>query len=185
MSERFNPPRRDELDERGRGLYDTITQGPRGTSKQYFQLVLDDTSLAGPFGAMLLSPEIGDGLQKVGAALRFGGRLSPRLREVIILKVAARSGAKFEARAHGSIALDCGIDQSEIDRIANGEAFGFEEELVLLLTLVDCLFDDGVVDDDEFAKLQEYFDEAIIFEAIVLIGYYRLLADVMNTFGIE
>ena len=99
MTQRFISPRRDDLGDDGKELYDTITKGPRGTSRQYFQLVLDDSSLAGPFGAMLLSPKIGSGLQQVGAALRFGGKLSPRQREATILRVAARSGAKFEAMA--------------------------------------------------------------------------------------
>lgn len=185
MAERFRSPRRDELDEGGKDLYDQITLGPRGTSKQYFQLILDDTSLAGPFGAMLLSPKIGSGLQQVGAALRFGGKLSPRFREAIILRVAARSGAKFEAKAHGKIALDCDLTQYEIDQIAKGITHDFEAELAVLLPAVDWLFDKGMIDEEGFIELSKYYDQSLIFEVIVLIGYYRLLADVMNSFEIE
>ncbi len=185
MAERFTPPRRDELDEDGKDLYDQITLGPRGTSKQYFQLILDDTSLAGPFGAMLLSPEIGSGLLRVGGVLRFGGRLPPRLREAVILRVAARSAAKFEARAHGQIALDCNLAQDEIDQIAHGATDNFEPELTVLFTTVDQLFDRGTVDEECFSELLKYYDQPLIFEVIVLIGYYRLLADVMNSFEIE
>ncbi len=184
-SSRFKSPTIGDLDGDGVALYETITKGRRGTSKQYFQLVLDDSSLSGPFGAMLLAPKIGMSLQQLGTVLRFEGTLTPRHREAIILFVAGKSGSKFEAMAHGRIAVDCDLNQAEIDSLIGGDVSGFEPSLLVFLKMAKELFEDNSISDDCFAELEVHYDQNTIFEAVVLVGYYRLLADVMATFQIE
>ena len=74
---RFSPR---ELDEEQRRLYRAITGGDRAQGPQFFRLTDDEGRLEGPFNAMLLNPSIGDALQRLGAAIRYGGRLAARCR---------------------------------------------------------------------------------------------------------
>ncbi|HEX3648942.1 MAG TPA: carboxymuconolactone decarboxylase family protein, partial [Pseudonocardiaceae bacterium] len=76
-----------ELDDEQQRLYASITDGPR--ARNAFGMVDGNGALGGPFNAMLLHPPIGDPLQRLGAAIRYGSTLSDRAREMAILMVAA------------------------------------------------------------------------------------------------
>jgi 4-carboxymuconolactone decarboxylase len=53
-------------------LYEKIALGPRA-AESAFPFVDQAGALTGPFDAMLLNPVLGDALQALGSALRFGG----------------------------------------------------------------------------------------------------------------
>ncbi|HEY0949418.1 MAG TPA: hypothetical protein VGD85_04425, partial [Nocardioides sp.] len=60
--------------------------------------------LAGLAGlAGLLSPAVGDALQRLGAAVRYRTALPDRAREMAILLVAARWDSAFEREAHEAV----------------------------------------------------------------------------------
>ena len=91
-----------ELDAEQQRLYTAITAGDRARGRQFFPLTDREGRLEGPFNAMLLNPSIGDALQRLGAAIRYGGRLPTRCREIAILAVAAQglgNGIPDELRA--------------------------------------------------------------------------------------
>src|SRR5262249_47889822 len=100
-----SPPRLEllsvpELDQAQRALYDAITGGPRSSQRGTVPITDSDGRLVGPFAIMLLSPEVGDAVQRVGAAVRFTSSLTGREREVAILAVAAGARCDFEWLAH-------------------------------------------------------------------------------------
>lgn len=86
---RIPRPTPDELDAEQHRLYEAITSGSRAGGPGSAELTDEDGRLAGPFNAMLLNPPVGDALQRLGAAVRYRGRLTDRAREVAILAVAA------------------------------------------------------------------------------------------------
>jgi hypothetical protein len=59
-----------------------------------------DGRLLGPFAVMLLSPEVGNAVQQVGAKIRFSTTLTGRERELAILSVAGVLRSDFERLAH-------------------------------------------------------------------------------------
>src|SRR5580693_9187658 len=78
----------DEMTPEQVDLYRDILAGPRGQGPRAVQLSSGAGGLAGPFNAMLYAPSVGHALQELGAAIRFGTKLTPRIREMAILVVA-------------------------------------------------------------------------------------------------
>src|ERR1700761_4402486 len=100
-----------ELDERQRAYYERLLSGPRDRSPR----TAPEGRLYGAFTARLLDPPVGTAIQELGAALRFGGELSGRAREIVILTVAASERCDYEFAAHARAARRTGMTEDEID----------------------------------------------------------------------
>jgi 4-carboxymuconolactone decarboxylase len=177
---RFSPR---ELDEDQRRLYAAITAGDRAQGPQFFPLTDDEGRLEGPFNAMLLNPPIGDALQRLGAAIRYSGRLSTRCREIAILAVAAHWRCEFELRAHEPIAAHAGISAAQVAALRNAEPLDLADpEEAAVLEVTTRLLRDGELDDGSYAAAVDAIDADKLFELTTLVGYYSLLALQMNVF---
>ena len=65
-----------DLDEAQRAVYDAITGGPRASQAGTVPITDDAGRLLGPFAVMLLTPEVGNAMQQVGAKIRFAAALT-------------------------------------------------------------------------------------------------------------
>ena len=110
-----------ELDPAQRALYDAITGGPRASQAGTVPITDADGQLLGPFAVMLLSPEVGNAMQQVGAKIRFGAALTGRERELAILSVAGVLRSDFERLAHEPAARALGLAQEQIDAVLAGQ----------------------------------------------------------------
>lgn len=175
-----------ELDEDQRGLYEAITSGPRARGPQPFRLTDDEGRLEGPFNAMLLNPTIGDALQGCGAAIRYGGRLSERAREIAILTVAAHWRCDFERRAHEPIASNAGLRDDQLAAIREADPVDLDDvEEALVHQLTRQLLEDRDLDDAVYERAAEVLGADQIFELTTLVGYYSLLALQMRVFRVD
>jgi 4-carboxymuconolactone decarboxylase len=183
MSVRKRPSLPADLTDQQRDLYQRIAGGPRA-EESAFPLTDEDGALNGPFDAMLLAPVIGDALQSVGSALRFGGRLSDRAREIAILLVAHHYASRFEIFAHEAVGRRIGLSENELTDLAVGRvpdsSDRHESETV---AVVRRLLDHGSLDDEAYARAQDHLGEELIFEITTLVGYYSLLAMQLRVFG--
>jgi 4-carboxymuconolactone decarboxylase len=75
-------------------------------------------------GMLLHSPEFADGWNSMLGAVRGQSTLPPDVRELVILRVAARNGADFEWIAHEPVARQAGLRDEQIAAIALGGAGG-------------------------------------------------------------
>jgi 4-carboxymuconolactone decarboxylase len=165
-------------------LYDRITRGPRAVGEQQFALIDDDGALNGPFGPMLQAPAVGTALQELGSAIRYRTGLSDRAREIAILQVAAATSSAFEWHAHERVGRAAGLTDAELRSLREGTFRPLEPAEQAVATLTAHLLRDGHVDDDAFADTSDVLDPAAITEIVVLVGYYRTLAQLMDVFGI-
>lgn len=173
------------LDEAQRGLHDRIAGGDRARDAS-FRLTEADGSLVGPFGALLLSPTVGDALQQVGAAIRFGCGLSPKVRELAILAVAAEHRSSFEWWAHEPIARRAGLSDEQIRDLHAGRSPAFDDDATAAAhSLCRALLAGRRPDDDAFDAARQAFGDGGVMELVSLVGYYRLLAQLMDTFDID
>lgn len=181
MTERLPlfPP--DALTGAQRELYDAITGGPRAQGPQHFALTRDDGSLRGPFNAFLLAPELGGALQGVGTAIRYGGALSPRAREIAILLVAARWDSDFEREAHEAVGSAAGLTPSDLVALRAGDTTPFTGDEAVAATVTQQLLD-GDLDDDAWGAASVALGAAIVFELTMLVGYYATLALQLRVF---
>jgi 4-carboxymuconolactone decarboxylase len=183
---RLHRPTPEELTVEQLPLYLTLTSGRRSTGDQPTPLTDADGRLEGPFNAMLLNPTIGDALQHLGEAIRFGGRLPARSREIAILAVAAHHACDFEQRAHEPLGAAAGLTAAELGAIATGADLTLRDprESVVLNT-TRTLLETGTLDADAYDTAVQVLGEGRLFELTTLIGYYSLLAMQMSAFDVH
>jgi 4-carboxymuconolactone decarboxylase len=183
MRERLERLVESDLDDEGRDLYRQIVEGPRA-SNQSFELRDAAGSLHGPFGLMLRVPVLGSPLQELGAAIRFGTRLGARERELLTLHVAAAMGSEFEWYAHQSAGIHAGLTVDDVADLRAGNYLPQDPVDKQLLRLCDALLVHEEFSDAQYVELVGVLGVEQVLEVIVLVGYYRTLAQMMSVFGI-
>lgn len=175
----------DQLTPQQRAVYDRIAGGPRAAGPALFEMVDPQGRLNGPFDAMLTSPGVGDALQALGAAVRYGSGISDRIREMAILAVATHWDSAFERYAHEPIGRAAGLTEAEVAGLRTLPApVPPDSTEAAALDLVQALCVDGDVDDATYARVAESLSEAAVFELTTLVGYYTTLALIMRAFRV-
>jgi 4-carboxymuconolactone decarboxylase len=170
------------LDESARAVYDRIIASRSQGRASPFALVDTDGALVGPFNAMVCAPHVGGPLADLGAALRFRGHLTDRARELSILTVAARRNSDFEWVSHHAIATKLGITDDVLTAIHAGADPSTLTDPIERAVVAGAasLLDGSELDDLEYAGLVELIGEDGLIELVVLVGYYELLARLLN-----
>lgn len=110
-----------------------------------------------------------------------GGALSPRDRELAVLRLAWVSGAPFEWGGHVVIAKACGIDEVVIARVIEGSgAAGWNTSERALLRAAEELHDTSMLSDATWDDLATALDDRQLIELIMLIGHYKTVAYYQN-----
>ena len=179
-------PQRKDFDQEQLRLYDLITGGPRAGDKSASPIVNTSGDLAGPFGPMLLSPAIGAPLQELGAAIRYRSSLPARVREGVILMVAAAEVSAFEWSSHHALARTAGLTEADLADIHAGgiPLQGNAEESALFEAALELVYG-GDMSDSRYQEIVASTGEKALFELGTLVGYYRTLALLMRLFAID
>jgi alkylhydroperoxidase family enzyme len=112
--------------------------------------------------------------------------LDARLRELMILRVAWRTGSTYEWAQHLRIAAGVGITAEEIEAVAHGtDAVAWPALETVVLTAVDELVDGYRIADDTWSRLAEQLDERQLVELVFVVGTYTGLAMAFNSFDLE
>ena len=138
--------------------------------------------VSGPFVPLLRSPEVMSRARAMGDYLRFKSSLPPPLSEFVILLVSRRWTQQYEWHAHQPLALQAGVRADVVTAIADGrrpEAMTAGQEA--LYTLIDELHRNHSVSDPTYAKAITNVGEQGVIDALGIVGYYTMLAMVMNT----
>src|SRR4051794_38625379 len=102
-------------------------------------------------------PDLIESFLPFSARLLINSTLPARLRELVILRVAHRTGCAYEWTHHMRIAAKLGFTEVEIETAGRGEATGELESLVL--NAVEELSDGFNVSDKTWTALSEHLDE--------------------------
>lgn len=153
---RLPPLRPADLDDEQRALRERLAT-PAGRVE-----IAPDGTLHGPFDAMLRAPRSGTALQALGAALRYDGVLPDRVRERVILRVAAHHRSAYEWHAHAPVAAALEVVDPHAEQVA--------------VDAVDELLATGDLTDDAWSRAVEVLGEAGAVELTTVVGYYALLA---------
>ncbi len=167
-----------------RGLYDSIVSGQRGQGPQYFPLTQADGSLNGPFGLMVHTPELGAPLQELGARIRYATTVPDRVREIAILTVARECSSSFEAFAHEAIGRAVGLSDAEITALQIGTFKSDRPAENCAAALCSSLAAQAHTSTDAFDAARFGLTAEQVLELVTLVGYYRLLAQLMNITGV-
>jgi 4-carboxymuconolactone decarboxylase len=111
----------------------------------------------------------------------YGGSLTPRDRELIILRVGWLCKAPYEWGEHVKIGKRIGLTGEEIGRVITGSAApGWNEHDRAVLSAVEQLSENAMIADDTWAVLARTLDEKQLIELPVLVGQYQGLAYLQN-----
>ena len=129
------------------------------------------------YQALLNSPPVAEGWEKVLTAIRHRSSLPADLRELVILRVAVLNRAPFEFDAHLPIARSAGVTEDELAAIALpqiGEPFNALHRAVLALT--DAMTRDVQVPDALFEPIARHFDRRALTELVATIAAYNMVS---------
>lgn len=134
---------------------------------------------------MLHAPHLGGPLQELGAALRYRTSLTDRIREISILTVAAATASAFERHAHERVGRAAGLTEDELTAIHGGTFTSPDPAEGAAYALCTRLLDnDRPLEDNIYQAAADALGRVRVVELVVLVGYYRTLAQMMGTFGI-
>ena len=132
------------------------------------------------------SPKVCLNLIRLGNSVLGRMALSPKLREIVILRVATLTDSKYEWVQHVPVALQVGVSQKQVDAVSdwkNSPEFNDEEHAVLQYT--DEVAQKVKVSDQTFARVKNLFNEQAIIELTITIGYYGMLARLLVPLQVE
>ncbi len=130
-------------------------------------LLLADTRLAGA-------------LPNLANALRASG-LDPKLREGLILRVAALSGSAYERMQHLGQAAKVGWTAAEIAAIEADEPAALPADFAVILAFVDACVAAPQVPDIVFDAARALLSPSDLVTVILLVGHYMMIARLLGT----
>lgn len=118
-----------------------------------------------------------------GGSLLDGRVLSLREREIVIDRTCALTRCEYEWGVHvTTFAHAAGLTDEQVRAtvLGNAEDACWLTEEQALIAAVDALHHRATLSADEFAALRKHYDDAKIFEIILLCGFYRTVAYLAN-----
>ena len=174
------------MDSEQRMLFELITSGQRGKYGLDDRTRIDREGLRGPFNAWMHAPAIGGPAQALGDQLRFNGTLSDRQREIAILCVAAHWQADYEAWAHAKIAAIHGVEDEVIEAILAGNVPVLADQSERVIhEFATSLLREHRVGETVYGAALDQCGEAALVELVMVVGYYVMVATVLNAFEID
>ncbi len=124
---------------------------------------------------------------RLGGAILGRMKLSPKLRELIILRVARLSDCDYEWTQHVPIGRNCGIDDAQIAALAENRADApcFDETERIVLRATDESVEGVRLPEATFEELARRFDRREIVEILMTAGFYRALAMVLESTAVD
>ena len=111
------------------------------------------------------------------------GPLSLREREIVIDRTCARTGCEYEWGVHVAIFAEAaGLADEQVRATVVGKADApcWSPSEQALIAAVDALHERATLGTDEFKSLSAHYDDAKIFEIILLCGFYRTVSYLAN-----
>ncbi len=127
------------------------------------------------YSVLLNSPLLAGGWEQLFTIIRQKTSVPPRLRELVILRIAVLNGADYEFEAHVPHALAAGLPQEAIDGLRkNDVCLQGVERTVLQYT--DAMTRDLVVPDALYAEIDKAFDVKTLIELTATIAAYNMVS---------
>ena len=109
--------------------------------------------------------------------------LTPRVREIALLRVVSLRGCDYLWSHHVPLAHRAGLSDTEIGAIRDGALPGDDDQAVL--RVVDDLNAHGTISAAGWDELGRHFSTQQRMDLVFTVGGYYLLAMAVNAFGIE
>lgn len=171
---RFPLLTRQELDPRGRAIFDRVVGTDRATTPR------------GPVGMTFLSPELVEPVQEINDALRKNGVLDTRMAEIVIAATGREMNSQYQWNVHGAAAERAGAGRAVLDAIrSDGSLSGLDNRDAVAIAFTRQIFREGKVRPETFAAAVDLFGSRGTAEIAALIGDYLMITTVYNALGMR
>lgn len=138
------------------------------------------------FATLAHEPQLLRRVNALGGYFVSRGRLDGRTRELAILRTAGSLGSEYELSHHRAAGERAGLSAEEIVAVAQpGMEHDWASTDRALLELVDELLARHTVTDVGWSGLDGVLDDGQRLELLVLVGFYAMIAGVLNAVGVE
>lgn len=140
------------------------------------------------FRTLAVHEQIASRMRPLGSGLLAHPTIDPREREIVIHRMSARLGAEYEWGVHAvAFGRPLGLSDEQLAATVHGEADdpAWSDRDALLVSLVDELNATATVSDELWARLAAEWTPSQLVELLVLAGWYRLIAQVINAARVE
>jgi len=112
--------------------------------------------------------------------------LTPRDRELVILRIGARCQSQYEFSQHAIIARRSDITDAEIEATKQPlDAHPWSTKDAALIRAADELHDDARIGDDTWATLTAELSTEQVMDVVFAVGQYNLVSMFLNTAGVQ
>jgi 4-carboxymuconolactone decarboxylase len=141
------------------------------------------------FRTLAVHEQLMSRMRPLGAGiLGSGAQVPPQLREVMIHRTCALTGAQYEWGVHAvAFGEPLGLSRAQLSSTVHGDWSDacWEPEQASVLRLADELHETSTISDELWEALASHFDEAQLLELIVTAGWYHVIAYVCNGVGVQ
>ena len=132
------------------------------------------------------APELTGPAIELGMAV-LGSSLPVRLRELVVVSVAARTDCAYGIVQHRPIALHAGVTVDQLAAVVElrPEEGDFDEVESTLLTATKELLAQHTLTDATLGTLRKHLTDRQVVELITTVGYYTMLAGLLNGLGVD
>lgn len=155
---------RDGLSETQSAVFDWIVES-RGT-------------MIRPYEVMLHVPEMARPAAELGHEIRYEGALSDHDRELAIIALATAHACPFEWDTHVGLARKAGVGEDTIAALRDGRAVRAPDDVIVGFVREMCAT--ARASDGAYAAAHDRLGTAGVVELTTLVGYYTMLAFVIN-----
>ena len=129
---------------------------------------------------------VSKGVGRFSRQLLFKGSVSPRQREIVILRMGWNCQSVYEFGQHTLFGLDAGLTNDEIYWVTRPvDQHEWSAEDGALIQMVDDLHVDDCVSDATWEDLVTHFSASDILEFMAAALQYRLVSGLLNSCGVE
>ena len=112
--------------------------------------------------------------------------LTPRDREIAILRVGWLCESGYEWAQHVVIGKDAGLSDEEIDRLTEApDAAGWSAAEAALIRGTDELHEDSFISDATWSELSQHYSTKQLMDFVFTVGQYHTVSMALNTFGVQ
>jgi 4-carboxymuconolactone decarboxylase len=170
--QRIAPLEQEDFDDEARALVITVRESLG---------ITEHSAMPEAFATMLKHPALYRCQMEMGVQLLGKGVLSPRERELAVLRVGWLCRAPYEWCQHVDIAKRYGVTAEEVERATRGSsAPGWTPHEGAIVRAVEELLSDQSISDDTWNLLARTWTERQLLEFLAVVGYYVSIAYSQN-----
>jgi len=160
----------------------SFDEGQRRVAARFFPAGRSDNG----FRTLLRLPALAEGIQPYTVYLSEASTLTPRHREMLILRAAWLYGNQALWAAHAPRARAAGLTAGDIRAIAEGPgAKGWDPFEATLLRMADELVRNTAISDATWKQLSASYDLFHLMDAVETVNHFVVLSLLYNTLGVQ